>query len=156
MHGQVLATGPQPHRRGRLGVVERVGVVVDGEPAVGVFGVLERFGRVIGWGPRAEPRSDVLVCVDPADVLGRAGSRAAQTSRLTVARRQGVNRLQCDSMLPAVALVVQVLESISRRAENLIQVDAVLASSLLTLFLVELGDEVWLVVAPPDARLEAV
>ena len=31
--------------RASLGGVERVGVVVDGEPAVGVFGVLERFGH---------------------------------------------------------------------------------------------------------------
>src|SRR5665811_2556341 len=44
----------------------------------------------------------------------------------------------------------------SRRAENLIQADAVLASALLALFLVDLGDEVRLVVALPDATLEAV
>jgi len=59
-------------------------------------------------------------------------------------------------MIPAVTEVVQVGQSIPRRAENLIQADAVLASALVALFLVELRDEVRLVVALPDARLEAV
>lgn len=57
---------------------------------------------------------------------------------------------------PRPSMDVQVREPVSRRAENLIQADVVLASALLALFLVELGDEVRLVVALPDARLEAV
>jgi len=59
-------------------------------------------------------------------------------------------------MLPAVTEVVQVGQPIPRRAENLIQADAVLANALVALFLVELGDEVRPDVALPDARLEAV
>jgi len=59
-------------------------------------------------------------------------------------------------VLPAVTEVVQVGQPIPRPAENLIQLDAVLASALVPFVLIELRDEVRLVVALPDARLEAV
>ena len=119
---------------------------------MGVLGVIEGFGDVVGRGSGAKPHGDRVVSADPAGVLWRTCPRPAETSRFTVVRRQGCQRLQRDPMLPTVTEVVQVGQSISGGTQDLIQTDTVLTSALVALLLVELRDEVRQVETLTDGR----